>query len=276
MSNYVPPTAPMGQPPQYPGPPQQGYYQGQPPPPPQQKSKTWVWLLAGCGTVILLGAIAAAVLGYFAYRKTQEIASDLEKDPAMTVAKFVVAANPDVEMVSVDEGKGVIVVKDKKTGKQLTVNLEDARNGRIVFQEEGKESVTIEAKGGEEGSGTVELKSEKGSVSFGSNPNAVMPGWLPAYPGATPQGNYSMKSGEGETGSFHFTTDDSIEKVMAFFEAQLKAEGFVVNTTSWKQSGAVAGGMVTGEEKSSKKSVNVVLGSEKGTTQVNITFVVKL
>jgi hypothetical protein len=262
----------MGQPPQRPGgPPPQGYYQA---PPPQQKSKTWIWVLGGCGTVILLGAIAAAVLGYFAYRKTQEFANDMEKNPALTVAKMVVAANPDVEMVSVDEGKGVIVVKDKKTGKQLTVNLEDARNGKFVFQEEGKDALTIEAKG-EGGSGTVELKSQEGSMKLGAGSDAEMPGWLPVYPGAAPQGNYSMKGKDGETGSFHFTTVDSIEKVMAFYEAELKAIGLTVNTTSWKASGAVAGGYVTGEQKSNNRNVTVTLASEKGATQVNVVFVVK-
>jgi hypothetical protein len=269
MSNYVPPTAPMGQPPQYQGGPPQQYYQGAPPPP-EKKSRTWVWVLAGCGTVFLLGVIVASVLAYLAYRKAQEFASN----PAMSVAKMVVAANPDVEMVSVDEGKGVIVVKDKKTGKQLTVNLEDARHGKVVFQEEGKDAVVIEAKD-KDGSGSVEFKSDKGSMTVGASSDAEMPGWLPAYAGAQPQGTYSMKSTEGESGSFHFTTNDSVEKVIAFYESQLKAAGFTVNTTSWKQGGVVAGGMVIAEEKNIKKNVTVMLGSEQGATQVNITFAIK-
>lgn len=272
MSNYVPPTAPMGQPPQHPGPPHQGYYQGQPPPPPQQKSKTWLWVLGGCGTVILLGVIAAGILGYLAYTKTQEVVSDVEKNPSLTVAKMMVAANPDIEMVSVDEAKGVIVVREKDTGKQITVNFEDAGKGKFVFSEDGKESLTLEAKSE---SGTVELKSDKGSMTIGAGSRADVPGWLPAYPGAQPQGNYSMKAADAETGSFHFTTNDSIDQVMAFYEAELKSAGFTVKTTSWKQSGTGMGGMVTAEEKGDKKSVNVIIGSEKGATQVNITFVVK-
>jgi hypothetical protein len=273
MSNYVPPTAPMGQPPQYPGgPQQQGYYQA--PPPPQQKSKTWLWVLGGCGTVILLGAIAASVLGYFAYKKTTEFVEEAEKNPASLVAKMISVANPEVEVVSVDEGKGVIVVKDRKTGKQVTVNLEDAKNGKFVFQEDGKDAVTIEAKGEGE-SGSVVLKSEQGSMKMGAGSDAEMPGWMPSYPGASAQGNYSMKTKDGDSGSFHFTTNDSIERVIAFYEAELKAIGLTVNTTSWKANGAVVGGNVTGDERSNNRSVNVTLASDKGATQVTVVFAVK-
>jgi hypothetical protein len=231
-------------------------------------------VLGGCGTVIIIGAIAAAVLGYFAYRKTQEFASDLEKNPAMTVARMVVAANPDVEMVSIDEAKGIIVVKDKKTGKQLTVNLEDARNGKFVFQEDGKEAVTIEARGEGE-SGTVELKSDQGTMKLGAGSDASLPAWLPAYPGATSQGNYSMKTKDGDSGSFNFKTSDSLEKVVAFYESELRAVGLTVNTTTWKAAGVVVGGAVTADERSSNRTASVTLSSENGVTQVNVVFATK-
>ena len=91
MSNYAPPTAPMGGPAGQPFPPQQSF-----PPPPEKKSKVLVWVLAGCGTFVVLGVIAVMALSYFVWNKAKEI----EKNPAFAIAKMVVSANPDVELAS--------------------------------------------------------------------------------------------------------------------------------------------------------------------------------
>ena len=72
MSNYVPPTTPIGGPAGQPFPPQQSF----PPPPPQKKSKVWVWVLAGCGTFIVIGVIAVFLGGYFVWNKAKEIIKD--------------------------------------------------------------------------------------------------------------------------------------------------------------------------------------------------------
>jgi len=159
-----------------PGPPPQ-YPQGGPP---QKKSKVWLWVLAGCGTFVLLGMVAFIAAGYFVWNKAQEAGLDpelMESQPALAAAKLVTALNPDLELVSVDEEEGLITIREKKTGKTVTVNVDQARAGKIVFEAEGEEPVTVEATG-EGDSGSVEVTSEKGTVKIGSGASVNLPDWL--------------------------------------------------------------------------------------------------
>src|SRR6185369_1903009 len=206
-------------------------YPGQGTQPPAQKSKTWIYVLGGCGTIILIGVIAAAVLVYLAYRKGQEFVEDSKKNPAMATAKMMVALNPDLETVSTDEVKGTITVKDKKTGKIVTMNFDDVKNGKFSIKGDNDENVTFEAKGGKE-SGSFEVKTDKGSVKFGAGSSAEnLPDWLPSYPGAKPEGTYSVKGDDGSTGSFAFTTTDSVDQVMSYYESELRGEDMKVSVT---------------------------------------------
>ena len=112
MSNYVPPTTPIGMPPQ----------QQFPPPPPQKKSNVLTWVLVGCGTFVILGVIAFVVGGYFVWNKAKQAGLDpalMQKQPALATAKIMVAMNPDIELVSVDEEKGLITVKTKRQARPL-------------------------------------------------------------------------------------------------------------------------------------------------------------
>ena len=274
MSNYDPNTTPIGPPPQ--GPAGTGYpgYPGQPGQP-AKKSNTWIWVLGGCGTVLLIGAVAAAVIAYLAVRKGQEVVADMDRNPAMAAAKLAVAMNPDLETVSVNEAKGTITIKDRKTGKIVTVNFDDVKNGKVVIKGEGDENVTIEAKGSE-GSGSLEVKSDKGSVRIGAGSSADdMPNWLPSYPGAKAEGTYSMRGKDGSAGSFAFTTTDSVDQVISFYETELKDEDLKVSVTTSKQSGISAGGVVTGEDKSNHRTAVITVAAKPGGTQVSVTFTTK-
>src|SRR5258706_1289977 len=159
MSNDDPNTTPSGTARGQPGYPGQPCYPGQPgypgqgAQPPAPKSKTWMYVLGGCGVVLLIGVIAVAIFVYFVYKKADEVA----KNPAMATAKMMVAMNPDLETVSTDEGKGTITVRDKKSGKVVTMNFDDVKNGKFSIKGDDDESVTFEAKGGKE-SGSFEVK----------------------------------------------------------------------------------------------------------------------
>src|SRR6185503_2627843 len=180
MSNYVPPTTPISGPTGQQFPPQQQF-----PPPPQKKSNVLTWIVVGCGTFVILGVIVVFLGGYFVWNKAKQAGLDpalMEKRPALAVAKMMVAANPDVELVSVDDEKGLITVKDKKTGKTITVNLEQAQKGKISFKGDNQDDeVTLEAKGEGE-TGGLEVKSKQGIVKLGTGSQANLPTWFPAYP----------------------------------------------------------------------------------------------
>ena len=76
------------------------------------------------------------------------------------------AVHPDAEVVSVDEDKGMITVRDKKTGKTITMNLRDAQKGKFVFEQDGKKLQMEAHADGDKGS--FELKSNEGSMKFGT------------------------------------------------------------------------------------------------------------
>lgn len=262
MSNYVPPTTPIGMPPQQ-----------QFPPPPQKKSNALTYVLVGCGTFLILAVIAVVAGGYFVYNKAKEAGLDpelMEKQPALATAKMMVAMNPDIELVSVDEQKGLITVKDKKTGETLTINLNQAREGKVTFGKDGEDEVSMEAKGDED-SGSLEVKTKDGTAKFGSGAAAEgLPDWLPAYPDAQVQGNYSSHGQDGYTGGYQFTTQDSVDSVVKFYEAGLEQAGLKVTTNLVRQDGKVTGGMASGEDSARKRTafINAAVGEEG--TQVSI------
>jgi hypothetical protein len=267
MSNYVPPTTPINQQPQYPG----------APPPPKKGSKVLLWSLAGCGALIVMVAILVFAGGYFVYNKAKEMGFDpelMEKEPALAMGKIIAATNPDVELVSADENKKIITFREKKTGKVVTINLEDAEAGRIVFKEEGKEEVSIEAKG-EGSSGTLEIKTPEGDAKFGSGSEASIPDWIPAYPDAETTGNFSMTSDKTDSGSFQFTTEDSVEEVVSFYEDGLKEAGLKVNTNVMRQGGKVNLGTVVGEDKGANRSAYVNAQTSDSGTKVTVTYQIK-
>ena len=208
------------------------------------------WIL-----IVVLGLFVLVTLvvvggGLFVYHKAKQAGVDPElmrSNPTLAISKMIAGTNPDVEVVSVDEGKGLITLKEKSTGKTVTMNFEDVKRGKIVFKEEG----------GEGGTATME---------FGTG-SEKLPDWIPPYPGAKLAGRFVMKGAEGEGGTLHFTTGDAAVKVIAFYAEALKQGGMNVTTN---QSGE--GGSVTGTDEATGRTVAVILNPGSGETTVNITF----
>ena len=222
--------------------------------PPKKKMSPWFWATVGVGALLAILLIVIVAGGLFVWYKVRQAGLDpglMQRNPALAVAKIVTASNPNVEVLGVDEQKGVIRVREKSSGKIMTLNFEDARQGKFVFKEEGEVKV-----GSDQGAGKT-------------------PDWAPAYPGASVEGNVSMQGGEGESGGFHFTTKDPADKVIAFYETALKNAGMKVASNSTREGGAVSGGMVMGEDQEKKRNVMVTIGAGDQGTAVNVVFSTK-
>jgi hypothetical protein len=234
-----------------------------------QKTSALAWILGGCAGLLVLAAIAGGLTMYFIAHKARQVAHSFESNPALAVTRMIAAVNPDVEVLSVDEGKGMITVRDKKTGKTITMNLHDAQKGKFVFEQDGNK-VEMEAHAdGDKGS--FELKSNEGSMKFGTGAGK-MPDWLPTYPGVTPTGLFSMQNDQGANGSFHFTTGDSIDQVVSYYNDAFKKAGMKVNTNSVQQNGKTSYSIVTAEEESGKHKAMVNATVAGNGTNVGITF----
>ncbi len=232
-----------------------------------------VWVGIGCGVLLLVAAAVVIVGGYFVVQKGKEFASDMEKNPALGAARLIVKLNPELEEVAVDEQAGTITVRNTKTGEVITVDLEDAKDGKFGFTSDGK---TVRVETDQEG-GTMHVTGDGGKegtfdLSFGKGGDEKLPDWVPLYPGAEQSGVYTMTSDDGATGGVTLTTDDAIEKVTDAFREQLKQAGFEVqvNTFTTDEKGTAA--MVMGEHQASKRTVHVILGAKDGKTTAAVTY----
>src|SRR6202035_205449 len=210
--------------------------QGVPPAPPKKGMSPLAWVGIGCVVILIIGFVAFAGLGFLAKRKFDQFS----KNPGKTAAEFIVKANPDLELVSSDDQ--TITVKDKKTGEVATMNFADIKNGKFKFSS-NKGSATFDptAKDG----GMLKVTDEKGNESTftgGAGAPKNLPSWIPTYPSGTTQGSFDASTAEGHTGAFVVTTQDSVDQVINFYEAQLKAAVLTVEKNSLSTNGKESGG----------------------------------
>lgn len=221
------------------------------------------WVAIGCGglLVIAIGVVVAG--GFFVARTVGQAA----KDPGMAAAKLMVAANPELEIVSSDTEAGTITIRNKKTGEVITMDLSDVKQGKIDFTGPKGEKVTLEADGGQD-QGILSIQSDAGSFTLGGGSAAERPDWVPDYPDSSPEGTFSMTEGDKKAGGFQFTTGDTPEAVMDRYEAAFKGAGFEVNKHAYSGGGST-GGVVDARKGERHASVSVASGDDGTTVMVN-------
>ncbi|MCJ7442206.1 MAG: hypothetical protein MUO25_11610 [Thermoanaerobaculaceae bacterium] len=253
-------TPPMAPPPAQPAP-------GAPAP--KKGTSPLVWILAGCGGLIVIAVLVVLVGGYFVAHKVKGYVETAEKNPALAAAKIAVAVNPDLEIVSEDDEAGTLTIRDKKSGEEITMNAEDIKQGRLKFKNKKGEEVTFEGSG-ESGKEGFKVKSGKGSLTFGNVEAEAPPSWVPAYPGAKVMASSREKTDEGFTGTYSFQTGDSADSVLAYYEKELKKAGLDVERTS---SGEMSGlGTINARGGDGKQTVNVVVTRVAEMTQVMVQY----
>jgi hypothetical protein len=286
MSNYPPPppgstgpTRPMNpqptnQPP-YQQPPyqQQPYQPGQPQyqqAPPPKKGKALMWTLIGCGGFLLIGVIAVVAIGWYGYGRMKQAGFDpelMQRNPPLAAAKLAIGLDNEKELISIDEKNNTLTVKDKRTGKTITLTFDQDKNGNITFKEtsaDGKEtSMSIKGDGDK---GSVEINTPEGTTKIGGNSSSKLPDWLPQYPDVEIEGTYEVENNESSSVGFTFTTDDSIEEVIDFYEDELKSAGFKITTQAKGQNS----GSVVANDAGNKRHVVIGASIESGKTKVSI------
>jgi hypothetical protein len=219
----------------------------------KKKTSPFVWIAAVLIGLFLLIGIGVIGAFYFVAHKVKNAGLDselMQKNPALAAAKMMVALNPEVEVVNVDEDKGILSIREKKTGKVITMNAEDIKNGKISFSDEST---------GE-------------TVSFGADASAKLPAWVPDYPGSKPEGAFSASGKDGDGGMAHFKTNDAAPKVLAFYQDALKRAGYKITASLSGAADASGGGMVAGEDAANKRSVMVTVSAGGEGTDVALTY----
>lgn len=283
MSNYNPsdegaPTRPMNPQPTNPqGPYQQHNYQQphyqQPPFPnaqPPKKGGALKWVFIGCAGFLLIAVVAVGGFIWYGYTKAKEAGLDpalMQRNPALAGLKIAVMNDPNLEFISMDESKNSITVKERKSGKTITINADDVENGKIKITADG-EDTTVEIRGGDKG-GSVDIQTPESSVKIGGGSVTKLPSWLPQYPGVTIEGNYSVDSNEGSGAGFSFKTDDSAAEVIEFYEDALEDEGFKLSKSTVTTNGQTTASL-TGNDSDYKRTIVVSATVMDGETKVNV------
>jgi len=212
-----------------------------------RKTSPIVWILLGLGVMVVLFIGAITVGGIFVVHKARQAGLDpalWERNPGIAVTKMLAAANPDAEIVSLDEHGGIVVVRDRKTGKTIRMNFADIKRGRMSFDsDEGRVSLTAAADG-----------------------SMQLPAWLPAYSGAREAGGISASGGNGDSGTYGFQTADPPAAVVSFYEAALKKAGFEIQQRI--ESGVAT--ILTAQ--SANTAVNLAAAPDNGHTSVTLSF----
>jgi hypothetical protein len=183
-------------------------------------------------------------------------------NPAMAAAELIVRANPEVELVSKDDTAGTITIREKDSGKVITVNISEIQEGKLSFSDDKGESASISL-GGVSGAGGGEAGGEAAKG---------LPEWIPAYPGATVRQMFSTSGAEGRSGSYMLTSIDTIDAVADFYEQRFERAGLETKRSSAAMGGAVNTASVSGDAADDRRTVNVGITDLGGQTQALITF----
>jgi hypothetical protein len=241
----------------------------QAPPPAKKGMGPLAWIGIGCGVVIVIGIIVMGAGLWWAKNKVDEF----KANPAMAAATLIVKANPDLELVSSDPKTNTMTIKNKKTGETMTWNAEDIKNGKVSVTTD-KGTATFDA-GGQNGGGTLKVTNEKGEQSVatfgGTGGPQNLPSWVPSYPNGQVQGTFDTTGPQGRTAAFTVSTGDATDKVLDWYEAVIKAQGFKTEKSTYTANGQ-SGGTVTGKADDDKRTVNVLVASADGKTQATVTF----
>ncbi|HTY61735.1 MAG TPA: zinc ribbon domain-containing protein [Acidobacteriota bacterium] len=247
------------------------------PAPQAQKSKKGrviFWVLGGCLGLIIIAGIIFFAAGLFIAHKAGIDSGSFAKNPGVAIAKMMLNSNPDVEIVSVDEDHGIIRVREKKTGKILTVDMENAQKGKIVFTDEKDQKVEITTQG-EGNNAAIEVKSADGSLRIGAESKNQLPEWLPSYPNAESATGTGFSANQGKSGSFSFKSKDSVETVAAFYEKALKSAGFQIQKSASQIPGQGSIVIISASDSQTKRTANVTAArTEEGTT-INLAYETK-
>ena len=224
------------------------------PPPAARKIHPIVWVLIALGSLFILFIVGVIGVGALVVHKAHQAGFDgdlMRRNPAAAVARMAAMANKDVEIVGEDDRAGTITMRDRRSGKTVTMSFDQVKHGiRFTADDENGKTAVMEFGGGA----------------------AKLPSWVPNYPGSNGQATFSVKgsddNGSGEGGNYTFTTSDSPSKVMTFYQDKAKDLGLKVNVTASTNEG----GMIVATEEPSGRSLTVIVGSDASNTTVNVTY----
>lgn len=219
-----------------------------------RKTSPIVWVFVVILGLFLVGGLLVGGVTLFVVHKARQagISPDLwRRNPAAATARALALANPDIEVLSEDDGSGTVTVRDRRTGRTTTWNLDEARRGRITITAEDEDG-------------------KNATVEIGSGAAHKLPSWIPSYPGSQEQGHFAITGNgpDGAGGTFAFTTSDSASDVLSFYQDKISAQGMKVQVNATTPQS----GVITATDDQDNRSLTIAVGRDSSKTTVNVTY----
>ena len=228
----------------------------------KKKMSPWAWVGIGCGGLVVVGIIVVALLVGMCNRKVAEF----EDNPLKAAAELAVWANPDLELVDSNDEDGTITVKDKKTGKETTVDFEDAADGKFTIQSDGT-TATFDGK-----EGTMTSEGPDGKQTWNKGGLEKMPKWFVVPEGVTNWRSARHSEQEAKVHGVVFgQSEETLEKLMEAFETSLQDAEF--EKVSKTENNAFT--MVNYADKSGGRTIAVLMTPGEKGLQVQMTYSAK-
>ncbi len=196
--------------------------------PAKKKMGALGWLAIGCLAFIILAGIGFTTCTYFVGKKVKDFAEDVEDNPERLVERLI-ELNPDLEVVETHED-GKVTIRERETGKQITVDWSDITSGNISFESDegsvdiGADGVTVTDKEGDE-------------TAYGADANQQIPDWVPVVTGIDP--NVLMSA--SDTGLYIAESTSNHSTLAGLYQQRMQTSGFELTTTEAPDSTTLQG-----------------------------------
>jgi len=208
--------------------------------PAKSGNKTLIIVLCVLGGLFLLIGGCAVGCTYLVGKKAKEYAAMSEKNPAYATLSVLAAVMPDVEVVSKNPDTGIINLRNKKTGEEVSLDTTqfNERNITEAFERfaTGKGlPANPSASASSASSAPVPSRGEESSAAITPQRAAALaanvksfPALLPPYPGATTREAKTSAVAGMQTFEYEAVTKDVPAKVLAFYEKKFASAGLTV------------------------------------------------
>jgi hypothetical protein len=245
--------------------------------PAKQGMGTGAKIAIGCGAVAILSIVVVGVAivagGMFVAKKAKDAGFDTElmaRNPGLAAARMMVTANPDLDLVDMDEDRGTLTIRNKETGETLTVDFKDIEEGRLTFSTEEGE-VTFR---GDDSGARMEVTDETGetqTMEFGAAADrSRIPDWIPVHQGELNVG-FTATDGGKRVGMFSIETSASRQDVGDFYVAELEGRGFTPSVASM-EAAEMRMITVTGSHPDGVRELTVLIHEAEGKTTITLNY----
>lgn len=216
----------------------------QPPRPVKKGMPVWAWILIGFMGLVIVASIAIMAVSAYFVRKATDIASN----PVAAIAKIAAATNPDIEVLDVDETSRRVTIKDRKSGKTVTIDADQLEGGRL------------------------EIETEDGKMVAGGPAAVKVPSWVPTISGLTPAGGMTTTAGGQEAGNVIYKSDQSFDDTSKAWEDTISSAGYTQTTSSTTTGGDGRVRQMIFSDESAGRQVSVMIIQNNDGVATTLTY----